>query len=176
MPKSPSTTTLRFASESTTVGAAPGQPKSPPAYLRLASDVVNDVLNDASSQTQLSAKRRPTAAGYPSYEACCVNRDLRQRRGCWTELGPASLGRTAVHVRTTSYPVGSREEPAPISRIRGREAGRMGPIFFTALKPWGGPVHDPSRFVASGVVDRRRVELSGHALRAAPSGTTPSVK
>jgi hypothetical protein len=80
----------------------------------------------------------------------------------WTALG-----------RSTLDPVGPQRVPDQSSHVRGPcEAGRAGPIFVTALWPWGTPVHahPASPQAASG----RRSE-PGQIFSTAPSGTRPTI-
>ena len=82
------------------VFVAAGQDEAPDA-----AEFVDDGMELGGAAAARPADRlgmRPgRGARAPSYEACCVNRDLRQRRGCWTKLG---IGLALVELRYKSAP------------------------------------------------------------------------
>jgi hypothetical protein len=79
----------------------------------------------------------------------------------------------ATSGRTTLYPVGPRRVPDQHPTCVGRcEAGRAGPTFLTALRPWGTPVHArPAPPRAAQRLPRR----TRQAFSTAPSGAVPVV-
>src|SRR3954470_6958876 len=94
-------------------------------------------------------------------------------RSLLDEIGTGLAALWAAPGRSTLYPVGPRRSPDQHPTFVGQgEAGRAGPIFATALWPWGTPVH--ARPASSRAASGRRSELT-QTFNTAPSGTIPTV-